>query len=465
MKLAWLRRPDVLMVVTSAPTYVATGEVLKAVDPLDLAPMRFLFAAAIFGVYFLARRRKLLIRKHDIWRVIGISVLGYGAYGTLLNLGQTTVPAGTVSLLLNTSPVFAFILGYLVLGERTSRRGIIGMAVATVGVATITVFGAGNLGFDWNAMTILVAALVLAAFLIWQQTVLGRVPPVEMAFWGCLVGGLVTLPMARFDIEPHLWGTRTIIALAVLVVGSTVLAYSFWNLTLAGTSVAEGGSLLFAVPLFSMALGWLILGQVPTLASIVGGCIALVGVMLLGRAQNIPHQPDKEDEVFTTSPVVEEVVSVNMTPDEQASLTALVDQAIAEVGARLATISLWRPVTGDLIRIYTSLPEIYRFGGISAELGNDWIEQCVVRLESFIAESPTDLQSDAFEHHDTLAALRLGAGINAVVQHQGHFLGCLNLMDAPGSYTREDLAKAQTIAEWLAPVMNAISSHMGAVNS
>ncbi|MFQ4150292.1 DMT family transporter [Arthrobacter sp. LAPM80] len=465
MRLDWLRRPDVLMVVTSAPTYVATGEVLKAVDPLDLTPLRFLMAAAILGVYFLATRGKLLIRKRDVWRVVGISALGYGAYGTLLNLGQTTVPAGTVSLLLNTSPVFAFILGYVVLGERTSRRGIIGMAVATVGVATITVFGPGDLGFDWNAITILAAALVLAAFLIWQQPVLGRVPPVEMVFWGCIVGGLVTLPMAKFDINPQLWGVRTIIAMAVLVVGSTVLAYSFWNLTLAGTSVAEGGSLLFAVPLFSMALGWLILGQIPTLASILGGCIALVGVMLLGRAQNIPHQPDKEDEVLTTSPVVEEVVSVAITPEQQASLDALVDQAIAEVGARLATISLWRPVTGDLIRIYTSLPEIYRVGGISAELGIDWTEQCVARMESFIAESPDDLQSDAFEHHDTLAALRLGAGINAVVQHQGRFLGCLNLMDAPGSYTHEDLARAQIFAEWLAPVMNAISSHMGTVNT
>ncbi|WP_434612078.1 EamA family transporter [Arthrobacter sp. A5] len=465
MQFVWIRRPDVLMVITSAPTYVATSEVLKVLNPLDLTPVRFLLAAAILGGYFLLRRRKLLLRKADVLRVVGISILGYGAYGTLLNLGQTTVPAGTVSLLLNTSPVFAFILGYLVLGERTSRRGILGMAIATLGVVIITLFGPGDLGFDWNAMVILASALILAAFLIWQQPLLARIPPVEMVFWGCLVGGIATLPTATYDLHRQAWGLTTLIALVVLVVISTVLAYSLWNLTLAGTSVAEGGSLLFAVPIFSLILGWLLLGQVPTNASIAGGCIALAGVVLLGRAHNIPHHPDKEEEVMTTHPVVEDVITVSIHRDNAEALRMAVDQAAEQVGARLATISLWRPGQADLVRVYSSMPDIYRFGGVSAELGLDWTEQCVVRLESFIAESPEDLETDAFEHHDTLTALRLGAGINAVIQLDGQFLGCLNLMDTPGSYTHADLNTAQAIADGLAPLLNAISTAMGSVSS
>ncbi|WP_054010098.1 DMT family transporter [Arthrobacter sp. ERGS1:01] len=460
VRLAWLRRPDVLMVLTSAPTYVATSEVLKVMSPLDLTPIRFLLAAAIIGVYFAVRKRRFLLRKPDVLRIAGISILGYGAYGTLLNLGQTTVPAGTVSLLLNTSPVFAFVLGYLVLGERTSRRGVLGMGIATAGVAIITVFGPGDLGFDWNALVILAAALILAVFLIWQQPLLARIPPVEMVFWGCLIGGISTLPVAKFDVQLELWNARTVTALVVLVVCSTVLAYSLWNLTLSGTSVAEGGSLLFAVPVFSLLLGWMLLGQMPTAASVIGGCIALGGVLLLSRAQNVPHHPDKEEEVMTTPPVVEDVIDLAIREEQANALSDAVAKAVEQVGARLATISLWRPATADLVRVYTSLPEIYRLGGISAELGEDWTQQCVVRLESFIAESPAELQTDAFEHHDTLAALRLGAGINAVIDQNGHFLGCLNLMDSPGSYTHEHLRTAQAIADGLAPVLAEISATM-----
>jgi len=452
------------MVLTSAPTYVATSEVLKVMSPLDLTPIRFLFAAVIIGAYFALRKKKPLLGKSDVLRVIGISILGYGAYGTLLNLGQTTVPAGTVSLLLNTSPVFAFVLGYLVLGERTSRRGILGMGIATAGVVIITVFGPGDLGFDWNALVILAAAFILAVFLIWQQPVLARVPPVEMVFWGCLIGGISTLPLAKYDVQLELLSGRTVVALVVLVLCSTVLAYSFWNVTLSGTSVAEGGSLLFAVPVFSLLLGWLLLNQAPTVASVVGGCIALSGVLLLSRAQNIPHHPDKEEEVMTTPPVVEDIITLSIDPDCERALGEAVARAVEQVGARLATISLWRPASADLVRVYSSLPEIYRVGGISAELGPAWTQQCVVRLESFIAETPADLQTDAFEHHETLSALRLGAGINAVIEQDGRFLGCLNLMDAPGSYSQEHLVMAQAIADELAPVLAAISSDTGPIS-
>nr|WP_256127726.1 DMT family transporter [Arthrobacter sp. SDTb3-6] len=452
------------MVVTSAPTYVATGEVLKIISPLDLTPLRFLMAAVIIGGWFALRKKKLLLRKADVLLVAGISVLGYGAYGTLLNLGQTTVPAGTASLLLNTSPVFAFLLAYLVLGERTSLRGILGMGIATVGVLVITVLGPGELGFDWNALVILAASLVLAAYLIWQQPILARVPPVEMVFWGCLVGGITTLPTATYNLHPGQWTWMTIVALLVLVISSTVLAYSFWNISLAGTSVAEGGSLLFAVPIFSLALGWLVLGQVPTAASVIGGCIAVSGVLLLSRGQNVPHHPDKEEEVMTTPPVVEEVVALSLKQEQSDALRDAVRQAVDHIGARLATISLWRPARGDLIRVYSTLPDIYRFGGISAALGDDWSQQCVVRLESFIAESPAHLQTDAFEHHETLAALRLGAGINAVIQLNGRFLGCLNLMDSPGSYSKEDLTAASAIADGLGPVLDTISTELGSFN-
>ncbi len=457
MQLSWLRRPDILMVITSAPTYVATSEVLRAVSPLDLTPVRFLGGALLIGLFLLLRRQRLRARGWDLVRIFAVSVVGYAAYGTLLNLGQKTVPAGTTSLLLNTSPVFAFVLGYLVLRERTTPRGVAGMAIAVVGVAVVTVFGGGSLGFDWNALTILAAALLLALFLIWQQPLLARIPPVEMVFWGCTWGGLLTLPLAPATIRPGEWEGRTWFAFAVLIVCGTALAYSFWNLSLAGTSVAEGGSLLLAVPLFSIALGWLLLHQNPTPAAVLGGCIAVGGVMLLNRADSVPHRPTREEEVVTTPPVAEAVVELAIPPAETEALRTIVERAVERVGARLATVSLWRPESRDLVRVHTSLPEVYRLGGISAELGDDWVQQCVVRQESYLVETPSDLESDAFEHHDTLAALRLGAAINAVVAVDGEFLGCLNLLDGPGSYTAEDLKAADAVAGELAEVLTRLS--------
>ncbi|MEV6349148.1 DMT family transporter [Actinoplanes sp. NPDC051851] len=465
MQLTWLRRPGTLMVITSAPTYVATGELLRVISPLDLTPVRFLGAALVIGLFLLIRRRPLTARRGDLVRVFVVSAIGYAVYGTLLNLGQTTVPAGTTSLLLNTSPVFALILGHLLLGERITRRGVAGTVVATAGVAMVAVFGGGRLGLDWNALIILVAALILALYLIRQQPLLSRIPATEMVFWGCLWGGLLTLPLAPFDLRLGAWTGRTWIALAVLVVVSTVLAYSFWALSLAETSVAEGGSLLFAVPLFSITLGWLLLDQVPSPAAILGGCIAVAGVMLVSRsaAASAPPVPRPRSPAAAVSPpsspapVEEDVVDLAIPAIESAAIEAAVGRAVDRVGARLATVSLWRPGSRDLVRVYTSMPEVYRPGGVSAGLGDDWIEQCVVRQESYLADDPGDLASDAFEHHGTLAALRLGAAINAVVVHDGRFLGCLNLLHSPGSYTPDDLHHADAAAADLAEVLSRLT--------
>ncbi|GHG59924.1 hypothetical protein GCM10012320_34260 [Sinomonas cellulolyticus] len=449
------------MVLTSAPTYVATSEVLRRVGPFDLTPLRFLVAAAVLGAYLAWRRRGRWsisgASARDRWTVVAISLIGYGGYGTLLNLGQTTVPAGTASLLLNMSPVFAAALGALLLGERVSRRAVAGMALAVAGTTAVALMGSGAVGFDWNALTILAAALILSLFLIVQQPLLRRIDPIELVFWGCLIGGLATLPLAPFHLDPGQWQAGTWVALAALILSGTVLAYSFWNIALAATSVSEGGALLFAVPVFSLTFGWALLGQVPTIGAVIGGVVALAGVVIVTKAHRQQRGAGAGmPRLMAAPPVAEDVVPVELSGEDLLAITTAADAAAARVGARLVTVSLWRPESQDLVRVYTSLPELYRLGGISAHLGPEWAEQCIVRQESYLADSPADLTTDAFEHHDMLASLDLGAAINAVVSQGGKFVGCINLLDRAGSYTAADLNAVEEAAAPLGPLLDRI---------
>ncbi|WP_157372492.1 DMT family transporter [Arthrobacter sp. Soil736] len=272
------------MVLTSAPTYVATRESLKVLSPQDLTPVRFLGAAVVLGIFLLFRRKRLALTRRDVPRMLLAGLLGYAGYGLLLNLGQATVPAGTTSLLLNISPVFAFMLGYLILKERTTRLGYVGILVAVAGVVIITLGDSSAVGFNGDAMYIVAAALVLSVFLIVQQPLFKGIPPVEVVFWGCVIGGLVTLPTATFNVDPTRFSPTSWAALFVLVVVSTAVAYAFWNISLARTSVAEGGALLYVVPVISLLLGWGLLAEVPTGASLIGGAAALAGVILLSRS-------------------------------------------------------------------------------------------------------------------------------------------------------------------------------------
>lgn len=281
------------MVLTSAPTYVATREALKVFSPQDLTPARFTIAAVVVGLFLVIRGQRLTLALRDAPRMLVVGVLGYAGYGLLLNLGQATVPAGTTSLLLNISPVFAFLLGFLLLRERTTTVGYVGIALAVTGVVVITLGDGEALGFNRDAIFIVAAALVLSIFLIVQQPLFTRIPPVEVVFWGSVIGGLATLPTATFTADPARFTAGSWTALFVLAVICTAIAYALWNVSLARTSVAEGGSLLYVVPVFSLLLDWALFSEVPTLTALVGGCAALSGVVLLSRtAPSIPEMKE-----------------------------------------------------------------------------------------------------------------------------------------------------------------------------
>jgi hypothetical protein len=155
-------------------------------------------------------------------------------------------------------------------------------------------------------------------------------------------------------------------------------------------------------------------------------------------------------------PISETVVELNLPDSAGLTMESVADAAARSIGGRLITISLWRPATRDLVRVYSNMPRLYRPGGVSSALGADWTRRCVGQLESFLAEDKNTINSDAFEHQETLAALRLESAVNAVVVKAGVFLGCLNLLDSKGSYTSQSVSAAQHLAASLGDVLRSL---------
>jgi len=464
----WWRRPDIWMVLASTPGYVATREALTVLAPQDLTTLRYLGGALILGIYLLVTKQSLILKRRDVPRMLVVGLCGYAGYGLLISLGQTTVPAGTTSLLLNISPVFAFILGYFVLVERTTPLGYVGMLVAVAGVVTVALGDSQATGFNGNALLIVGAALLLSIFLIVQQPLFARVPPVEIVFWGCVIGGIATLPLATFDTTPANLSVSFWLAITALVVLSTAAGYALWNVALSRTSVAEGGSLLLVVPAFSILLGWLVLGEVPSVAAVVGGSAALIGVVMLSRATSRRQQAGPGlltgaipviGMLTGAIPIIglplvrEDLADLTVTADDVDHLHSIATDAADAVGAQLVTVSLWRPDRADLVRVYSSRPHVYRVGGISTDLGADWLQHCVLDQKSYLADEGGGVHADAFERSDHLDSFELAAAVNAVVADDGEFLGCINFLDAAGTYSESSLTTADEFAQRLVPVL------------
>lgn len=159
------------------------------------------------------------------------------------------------------------------------------------------------------------------------------------------------------------------------------------------------------------------------------------------------------DEPGGLDPITENLVELAIPEYAATAMESTAASAAQLVGGRLITVSLWRRKTRDLVRVYSSMPRLYRIGGISSALGAEWTHRCVSQLESFLADDKDTLNSDAFEHQDMLGALHLEAAINAVVAKDDAFLGCLNLLGSTGSFTQQSVSDAEILATGLVDVL------------
>ena len=71
------------------------------------------------------------------------------------------------------------------------------------------------------------------------------------------------------------------LAVVYLGVFPATLAYLTWGYVLKRIPASIAASSFYTIPIFAICLGWVVLREVPSALSIIGGGLAFVGVMLV----------------------------------------------------------------------------------------------------------------------------------------------------------------------------------------
>lgn len=264
-------------------------------------------AAPEFGVFALVEVRALLaliflmpfvliakqlgdLKKH--WR----GLLFVGAFNTgipfcLFSFSSIHLEAGLNSILNGTAPMFGAIVAWLYLGDKIAKSGVFGLSIGFAGVLIISEQTLGNAQLSiLPILGALGATLCYGIAACFLKKHLSQAKPFAVAAGSQLFAALLIAPLAlaywpQQAISDEAW--RDAIILAIMCTG---LAYVMYFRLISNIGASKALTVAYLVPLFGIAWGFVLLDEVISVQSVIGGCFIILGVMLTTGLVNKIHK-------------------------------------------------------------------------------------------------------------------------------------------------------------------------------
>ncbi len=270
--------------LTWSSAFPAISFGLRHFSPGELSLGRFAVASLCFLLFVVVGIIRLPPLRY--WPAIALlGGIGIAAYQLLLGYGMTRVAAGAASVLIALAPAVTSALAVWRLGETLSRRLIYSLVLAFIGAVIVSLGAGSEFRFEPLALLIFGAVICTSIYFVWQKPLLRDIAPLDFTAASIIAGTVVLIPFGLGLPEKLATASGAQIgSLIYLGVAPSFLGYLLWNTALSRSPVSKLSLFMYAQPVLSGMIAWVWLDQVPTILTLLGGVVLVIGVVF-GNSQ------------------------------------------------------------------------------------------------------------------------------------------------------------------------------------
>jgi drug/metabolite transporter (DMT)-like permease len=277
-----------------------TGKLaVSSAPPLEVSTARFVIAAIVLAVIAIATRTDL--GRGSLRPVVLAGVFGYFGYNAFVFVGLTMAPASDGALIVPTLiPVLTAIAASFV-GERLTATKLAGFAVASAGAALV--IAGGQTSEEISSRRLVGDVLMLLGAGCWAiYTVLGTIAlrsrsPLAVVTIAAPVGAALLVPLGFFEkgySDLAGWTTGVWLNVLYLALAGSVASFILFYWVVRRVGAGVGAMTSYFVPVLTLVMAVVFLGDRPQPLQLVGGVVILAGVRFatLGLARDSQPMPE-----------------------------------------------------------------------------------------------------------------------------------------------------------------------------
>jgi O-acetylserine/cysteine efflux transporter len=273
----------VALVLAWGSTFAAVKIGLEGAPPVLFGGLRSVLGGAVMAVLALARSGRPALR--ETWPAYAVlTLLNVVFFFGLQSLAIDELPSGLAAVLIYLQPVLVGVLSAPLLGESLTPLKIAGLLLGFGGIVLVS---AG--AFSGHVSLLGVGYAVTGALLWALGTIAFKRYAARVDVWWSvaipfLVGGtLLTLAGAAVEGTTIEWSARFVAAFAYASFIGTALSWSLWFGLVSSGEASRASSYIFFVPLLSVLIGVVFLGESLGPSLLAGAALVVGGVYLVNR--------------------------------------------------------------------------------------------------------------------------------------------------------------------------------------